>query len=152
MQRRTMIGFFAVAMAMVLSAGCIYPHKVTLAGPILSKDALAFLDLKDATRAETVATLGSPNCESTNARVLLYFSQTAIHWSGMNVEPNFPDHPEHLTPVRVSEDHDEKLWALFVAYNEEGLVTSHAVQKLWLHHDESCETLCDRYAQGRGKH
>jgi len=138
------------ALALVLLAGCVYPHKVYLSGPILSADAIAFLDLKDTDRTETLATLGQPVWESTHSRVLLYLSQTAIHWTGEAIGPDFTDNPNQpvvMKPYRVNETDPGRVKALFVAYDENGLVTSHSVRTIRPQKNASYEELCEQYAQ-----
>jgi len=142
-------------MAVALLAGCAFPHKVTVAGPNLSRDALAFLDLKDATRGETIATLGPPNWESTNACVLLYLSQTVIHWDGQVALPDAYDASSSTVRTRLYPDDgnsNEKLHALFVAYNTNGLVRSHAVQTVYSRTMGTMEEMCARYAARNAKH
>ena len=139
-----------MVLAVVLLTGCVYPHKVHVAGPILSADSIAFLGLKDATRAETIATLGPPVWESKNSRVLLYLSQTTIHWigEGIGADPvSDPDHPMMVKPFGAGETDSSGLTALFVAYDKNGLVTSHLAQRIRTSKDTSYEDLCEQYAQ-----
>lgn len=143
-----------ILFALTLAAGCIYPHKVTLSGPILSADSTAFLNLKDATRAETISTLGQPVWESTRSRVLLYFSETTMFWSGAAVQSTTvedPDHPINAKPFRVGEDDTARLRALFVAYDENGSVRSHSLESIRNRPGLDYEALCEQYAQREAK-
>jgi hypothetical protein len=112
----------------LLLNGCIFPegYKVT-AGREYSDDATAFLDLPGATRAETIASLGAPTWESTDARVLLYVWEKSFKWkfnppSDVN-DVHFGDHTWHARTAA-------RRWGLFIAYDDKGLVSAHAVSEI----------------------
>jgi len=129
-------------------AGCAFPnHTVTVRGPVLSREALAFLDAKGATRTDAISNLGAPVWVSTNSLVFLYLSETMVHWTGMVLEPDFTRDDFAITSSRVNENHGARLYALYIAYDDNGFVKSHAVQKLKGAPDgkDSYEDLCRRY-------
>jgi len=89
---------------------------------------------------------------------MLYLSETATHWTGVTLEPVlFPegsDQPISWKPVWVDEDDSEhQLHALLIAYDEHGLIKSHAIQRIGNRSlaDQQLENLCIRYFHGDTK-
>lgn len=94
-----------------------------------SHEALAFLDLPDASRDETIATLGKPAYESKNLGVLLYLyhSVDTYHVMPIPIEVKHTD----VNPIAESDgETDPELWGLFVAYDEKGRVFAHALRRV----------------------
>ncbi|HTQ51829.1 MAG TPA: hypothetical protein VMJ12_14050 [Candidatus Acidoferrales bacterium] len=147
------MGNLAVALWLVLLSGCAIPNRTDVfQGQVYSKGALAFLDIKGTTRAEVISTLGTPAWESKNSRVLLYVSETALHWTGFAFVPVlFPqDSNDWLgsKPVSISGDDEHKWRVLLVAYDERGFVTSHMIRKVGNHSldEKRLEALCVDYS------
>ena len=88
-----------------------------------SKEAIAFLDSRGVTRAETIANLGLPSWESTSSRVLLYAWHSSEKWLFLPVDNNLGIHKS------VAEAREER-WVLLIAYDEQGLVSSHALRRI----------------------
>jgi hypothetical protein len=112
----------------LLLGGCIvFPTgRAVVSGSDYPHEAIAFLDLPDASREETIATLGPPSWESTNSRVLLYLYETAINWHTEPIPVEIGHQPVEF--VNCSNDlGTPKLWGLFVAYDTNGLVIRHAI-------------------------
>jgi outer membrane protein assembly factor BamE (lipoprotein component of BamABCDE complex) len=144
---------FAAAILLVFLSGCIFPNReVARQGQVYPRETLAFLDMKGTTRDEVISTLGTPFFESRNSRVLLYLSETAVHWTGFAMEPVlFPDGsngPVGFKPERVSEDTNDRLQALLITYDERGFVKSHAMQKIGKRslQGQPLEDLCMEYS------
>ena len=145
---------YAIAVLLVALCGCIVGKKHVVTGANLSPEALAFLNLKDATRSEVLSTLGPPSYESTNSQVLLYFSSTATHVHGFVLVPHDYDSSDKtlkLRAAKINEDDNEQLHALFIAFDERGLVKSHAVQQIGFYNHRDWDDLCAQYAQGIAK-
>ena len=130
--------------------GCITPNGTKVVeGVKFPREAVAFLDFPDATREETIATLGPPSWESTNSRVLLYTYATSLAWN-ISVPDSFsiedsktdetrdkdkekdkdkrPDNTIVIDDARSFQEQTHlKRWGLFIAYNEKGLITGHDI-------------------------
>jgi outer membrane protein assembly factor BamE (lipoprotein component of BamABCDE complex) len=136
---------------LVFIVGCVVPTgRTARKGQVYSSDSLAFLDEKNTTRSEVISTFGHPYFESTNALVLVYVSETYTQWKGVILEPEF-DADLNLTyrPEQVNDgSSNERLQALFIAYNPNGFVQSHVLRKISEQalNDRRLEELCQRQA------
>jgi hypothetical protein len=99
----------------------------TTSGHTYLHETLAFLDLPGTTRNEVVATLGPPAYESESTRTLLYVWERTFRWS--------VSRPEQIGPVHLTWEHNpeviagkQRLWGLFIAYDEQGLVCAHEIR------------------------
>ncbi|MDB6066342.1 MAG: hypothetical protein JWR26_2550 [Pedosphaera sp.] len=104
---------------LVLLNGCADPvEKKVLYGQEYNRETIGFLDSPNATREETLTTLGPPFMESREKRVLLYFSETTRAW--LNIYAT-------LNPADVNEPSSSviKRRALLISYDEVGHITGH---------------------------
>lgn len=93
---------------MVTPKGRVYTR-----GAVYNKESTSFLDLPDATRSETLATLGPPDYENHEAGVLLYLRETAFSW-----HLSMPFGDTYMTS-------NPKTNGLFIAYNPSGRILLH---------------------------
>lgn len=121
-----------LACALLLAvSGCVFPlSPKTYPAPTFSREELAFLDAPDATRDETMSTLGPPLIDFQQPGVLVYTRQVSprevVLQSGLDQDQ---DHVEIGAHSRVSNS-STKIWTLFVAYDEHGRVLAHEVRRL----------------------
>jgi hypothetical protein len=116
-------------LALLILTGCAIPvGRELTAGYKYSGDALEFLDLPGTTRNETVASLGPANWESTEARVLLYRWETSLKWHADPVK--FEDRYKNRVIIEADDYYtNEANWGLFIAYDDKGLITQHAIRR-----------------------
>jgi hypothetical protein len=113
-----------VCLLPLLLAGCIvFPTGTKIiSGGLYSREAVAFLNLPDATRQETISTLGPPTFESKELGVLLYIYQSVETY---HVEPI----PIKVGDVNLNSPYDgqtePETSGLFVGYDDQGRVTGH---------------------------
>ena len=148
-----MIRNFVITCLLVLLSSCVFSDRTdVLRGQVYSPETLAFLNMKGATRNEVISTLGTPVWESKNSQVLLYVSETALHWTGVNLEPVLSpegsDEPVDFKPVRINEDGKHKLHVLLIAYDEHGFIKSHVIRKIGNRSlkEQQLEDLCVQYS------
>jgi hypothetical protein len=130
-QRMCLLLRFLCCLLILCSHGClIVPvpqgNKLT-AGYEYPKEGLAFLNLPDTTREEVVATLGPPTFESGSAKTLLYVWEKTSKWELNYYMLSYPTCvPLGNEPVNGK----QRLWGLFVAYDEKGLVSRHEIRTI----------------------
>jgi hypothetical protein len=106
--------------------GCIVPlpDKVSQ-GHRYSAEALAFLDTPGVTRAEVLASLGTPLLEHESRTLLYQWEQTPRVL--ISVPTLMHGHTEIRT--KVYEDYAD-MYGLFIAYDARGLIEGHEVRKI----------------------
>jgi hypothetical protein len=125
--------------------GCAIPKGTkVIAAHKVSREEIAFLDLPNATRDETVATLGPPFWEDPASRVLLYTWETSFEW-----QVSLPDQvgSVDLHARSVTVQNDGRRWGLFVAYDAQGQVSKHEVCDIG---PGSLVDACSRWAKRLG--
>ena len=115
-----------ICLAAMALGGCLVPEgRHIISGHKYSGDAIAFLKSPEATRQETIITLGLPSWESRSSKVMLYLWQSSRKW---RFTP--PESWKHVgIRESVSETKDQR-WALMVAYDESGKVRAHTVRSI----------------------
>ena len=122
---RLIINLTACFVAMVVS-GCLIPigSKVS-SGHRHSAEALAFLDQPGATREEVITTLGPPLIESQHTRTLVYVWHEMLRYLDLTRDPDSQSHSATDSAVVYGSPEE---YALFVAYDERGLILGHEVR------------------------
>lgn len=117
---------FGISLLVFALGGCLVPEgRRVIAGRQYSAESIAFLDAPDATRQETIATLGLPSWESSQSKVLLYLWNSAQKWRFVP--------PESWKNAGIREsvsETGEQRWALLIAYDRAGMVTAHTARRI----------------------
>jgi hypothetical protein len=87
---------------------------------------IAFLDLPGASREEAIETLGPPSWESQELGVLLYLYQDVETYQIVPIPVEIGHTSVDLVPASEGQTVPE-LWGVFIAYDENGLVTRHEI-------------------------
>jgi outer membrane protein assembly factor BamE (lipoprotein component of BamABCDE complex) len=142
--RRVLRTVFAISLCAFFLGltGCIVPlpDKVSQ-GHRYSAEALAFLDTPGVTRAEVLASLGTPLLEHESRTLLYQWEQTPRVL--VSVPTLMHGHSEIRT--KVYEDYADK-YGLFIAYDARGQIEAHEVRKI---HRPSLEEACVAWQKRR---
>jgi hypothetical protein len=126
--RRVLQTVLAIALCPFLLSltGCIIPLRDKVSqGHRYSAEALAFLDTPGVTRAEVLASLGTPLLEHESRTLLYQWEQTPRVL--VSVPTLMHGHSEIRT--KVYEDYAD-MYGLFIAYDARGLIEGHEVRKI----------------------
>jgi hypothetical protein len=127
----------AITLFAILLCGCLMiplPTKQT-SRHAYSKEAIAFLDLPDATRAEVLSTLGPPVSELTDVGVLVYTWELTsrflvVYPSGIDARETARQNDLVLEGDAAKVSGASQMWVLFIACDHEGKIVGHQISKL----------------------